>query len=144
MAGQIDHYLVRGSSCARVHLIGPWLFNCLSTILMLIKHKPTVVAGPGAGVSVSPELVIKEGAGGNKEANGGAEEANGRAEAAGGEVYQLRQLEGWNNKKNIPWIARVRFFIQVTSSATDSASIAEVVSVRSFISRNQEEMLLEG
>jgi hypothetical protein len=74
---------------------------------MLIKHKPTVVAGPGAGVSVSPELVVEEGAGGNKEANGGAEEANGvaeeangRAEAVGGEVYQLRQLEGWN-KKNI-------------------------------------------
>jgi hypothetical protein len=70
LAGQIDRYLVRGSSCARVHLIGPWLFNCLSTILMLIKHKPTVVAGPGAGVSVSPELVVEEGASGNKEANG--------------------------------------------------------------------------
>jgi len=60
---------------------------------MLIKHNPTVVAGPGAGVSISLELVTKEGAGGDKEANGGAEATN----WAGGEVYQLRRLEGWNN-----------------------------------------------
>lgn len=42
---------------------------------MLIKHKPTVAAasGPPAGVSVSLELVTKEGASGDEEANGGAE-----------------------------------------------------------------------
>jgi hypothetical protein len=53
-------------------------------------------------------------------------------------------LTGRRMEKNIPSSTRVRFFKQVTSSAIDSASIAEVVSVTSviFCGGKRKDMLL--